>query len=519
MTVAARGGYGAIAVPEVTVVPDPSLVPDAATMRGWIQDVFDQGIRRPGTSVDRWAQEYVRRRFEALGLERVRLEPVDTPYWAPRAAELVVGAGDAAESIHCFATPFSEPGEVRGDLVRVGAPGGAAKGRVALVDLPFVSLPAPFPLMVRRSERIDAGVAAPVQDAGWCHDPDAALESLTHIPPFSVALMQTMEPAVEAGAIGFVGVLRDYPGGGCEYYVPYDGTFRPIPGVYVCESDGDRLDALIVGATGSRAAAGDARVVPVRLRVDAERGSVTTHNVVGELAGADDEWVVVGSHHDGPWASAVEDAAGIALLLAQAEYWSRVAVADRPHRLVFTADAAHMSGGRGADAFCARHESDLGRIVLEVHLEHPARECVERDGNLEVLDTPVPRWWFTSENPELERAVWDALVAEGLDRSLIMTPTALGERPTTDGGRFHLCGVPIVNYLTAPWYLFDPADTLEKVHDASLEPLTRAAVRLIEWTAGRTAAGVRAGIRSSEREVAPFGEAVRSLLLGEGPPS
>lgn len=499
-------------------MPDPSLVPAAAAIRRWIQDIFDQGIRRPGTPADRWAEVYVQRHFEALGLERVRFEPVETPYWSPRSAELVVGEGDAAESIRCFATPFSEPGEVRGDLVRVGAPGGAASGCVAVVDLPFVSLPATFPLMVRRSERIGAGVAAPVQDAGWCHDPDAALESLTHIPPFSVALMQTMEPAIEVGAIGFVGVLRDYPGGGCEYYVPYDGTFRPIPGVYVNEIDGDHLDDLIARSAGG-GEDGGAAGVRVRLRVDADRGSVTTHNVVGELPGADEEWVVVGSHHDGPWASAVEDAAGIALLLAQAEYWSRVPEEDRPHRLVFTANAGHMSGGRGADAFCAAHESDLGRVVLEVHLEHPARECVGRDGRLEVLDTPVPRWWFTSESEELERAVWDALVAEGLDRSLIVTPTALGERPTTDGGRFHLSGVPIVNYLTAPWYLFDAADTMDKVHDASLEPVTRAAIRLVEWTAGRTAAGVRAGIRRSEVAAAPFGEAVRSLVLGEGPPA
>jgi len=519
MTLAARDGYGAVVVQEVTAVPEPSLVPDTAAIRGWIQNVFDQGVRRPGTPADRWAVEHVRRRFEALGLERVRLEPVEAPFWESRAAELIVGEGDAAESISCFATPFSESAEIRGELVRVGAPGGAASGRVALVDLPFVSLPATFPLTVRRSERIDAGAAAPARDAGWCYDPDAALESMTHIPPFSVALMNTMEPAIEVGAIGFVGVLRGYPGGGCEYYVPYDGTFRPIPGVYVCEQDGDRLDALIASGVGRHGGAAGIGAVPVQLRVDAERGSVTTHNVVGELPGADEEWVVVGSHHDGPWSSAVEDASGIALLLAQAEYWSRVPVADRPHRLVFIVDAAHMAGGRGADAFCDRHEIDLDRIVLEVHLEHAARECVERGGHLEVLDSPVPRWWFTSESPDLERAVWDAVVAEGLDRSLILTPTALGERPTTDGGRFHLSGVPIVNYLTAPWYLFDAADTMDKIHDASLEPVTRAAVRIVEWTAGRTAAAVRAGIRVPEHDAPPFDEAVRNLLPGEGTPS
>ena len=483
---------------------DPSLVPETARIRGWIQTIFDQGIRRPGTPADRWAEEHIRQRFEALGLERVRLEPVETPYWEPHAAVLEVGGGGDAESVPCFAVPFSAPGEVRGELARFGAPGASARGRVALVDLPFLPLPATFPVQARRAVRVEAEVVAAAEAAGWCYDPDATLAQGTHIPPFSVALMQTMEPAIEAGAIGFVGVLRGYPGGGCEYYVPYDGAPRAIPGVYVGERDGDRLAGLLARA-GREAGA-----VPLRLRVDAERGTVTTHNVVGELSGADEEWVVVGSHHDGPWSSAVEDASGMALVLAQAEYWSRVPAADRPHRLVFTVNSAHMAGGRGTETFCARHAGNLDRIVLEIHLEHAARECVDRDGRLQVLDTPVPRWWFTSENAELERAVWDALVAERLGRSLILTPDALAERPTTDGGQFHLFGVPLVNYLTAPWYLFDAADTMDKIHDASLEPVTRAAIRLVEWTAGRSAAAVRAGIRPSTKRTLTFDEAARS---------
>jgi hypothetical protein len=53
--------------------------------------------------------------------------------------------------------------------------------------------------------------------------------------------------------------------------------------------------------------------------------------------------------------------------------------------------------------------------------------------------------------------------------------------------------VPLVNFLTAPFYLFDEADTMDKIHRPSLVPVTRAAVRLVEWTAGRSAAAMRAG--------------------------
>jgi hypothetical protein len=72
-----------------------------------------------------------------------------------------------------------------------------------------------------------------------------------------------------------------------------------------------------------------------------------------------------------------------------------------------------------------------------------------------------------------------------------LTPNALAPFPTTDGGPFHLEGVPLVNYLTAPWYLFDPADTLDKVDHASLSAVSRAAFDIVRGTAGISAREMR----------------------------
>ena len=52
-------------------------------------------------------------------------------------------------------------------------------------------------------------------------------------------------------------------------------------------------------------------------------------------------------------------------------------------------------------------------------------------------------------------------------------------------------GVPLVNFLTAPFYLFVSQDTLDKINRPSLVPVTRATVRIIESTAGQTAAAMR----------------------------
>jgi len=133
--------------------------------------------------------------------------------------------------------------------------------------------------------------------------------------------------------------------------------------------------------------------------------------------------------------------------------------------------------------------------VLEVHLEHPALECRVRDGRLVPTGLSEPAWWFTSKNPSLEAAVRAAIEAEDVRRSLIVPPTLFGPRPTTDGGAFHTAGVPLVNFLTAPVYLFDACDTLDKVDRGALAPVTRAAVRIIESTTGVTAAMMRAGIQ------------------------
>jgi hypothetical protein len=444
------------------------LLPREDAIFAAIGEIFARGIRRPGYPADRWAEEWIATRFRELGLDRVRHEPVTLPLWEPRQWSLDVVARTATEPwrIDCFPLPHAaSTARVEAELVAwdPAAPE-RIRGAIALRDVPLMRVP----------HEAMAGLAT------WAHDPAGTFAGATHVLPFGRELMAVMEPVQAAGAAGFVGILRGYPGDSKDYYVPYDAVSRPIPGVWVRGSDGARLRRLL--------AAGPVRV---QLAVDAVRESTTCANVVGELPGADDEVVVIGSHHDGPWSSAVEDASGIALVLAQAAYWSRVPRDARPHRLVFLLNAGHMAGGAGTRAFIDVHRAELARVVLEVHLEHTASEVVERDGALVPTGHPEARWWFTTQIPGLEAAVREAIEVEGLARSLVLRPDTFGPHPTTDGGFFHLEGVPLVNFLTAPFYLFDAIDTLDKIHRPSLVPVTRAAARIIDSTAGVSAAAMR----------------------------
>ena len=404
------------------------LIPSESQIYSWIEEVFAQGIRRPGYPADRWAEEWLQERFRDFGLEKVQREPVDLAYWEPLAASLIITRADHTIDVPCFAMPHSATaGGLQADLIAFDpAQPERVRGAVALHDL--------------RLNRVPHSVFKSL--AKWTYDPGGSFETGRHILPFGREMMHMMEPSIEAGAVAFVGTLSGYPGDSRDYYVPYDAVSRPIPGVWASGSDGERLRAML--AEGPVAAT---------ISLDARREMITSYNIVGELPGADEETVIIGSHHDGPWASAVEDGSGIALVLAQAAYWSQVPESERPHRLVFLLNAGHMAGGAGQATFVREHREELERTVLELHLEHTAAEFRDEEGEPKATGEPEVRWWFTSDLPGVESAVRGAIVAEDLRRSHMLRPTVFGEKPTTDGADFYLAGVPIVHFLAAPWYL------------------------------------------------------------------
>lgn len=469
------GGGASPPAGEVLVDAD---VPDEAMIMGWIGAVVDQGIRRPGYAADEWTEQYTADLFREFGLKDVRLEPVTAKRWEPGDVTLEVVAGATTKRLDAFPVPYSTPVdglEVELTAFDTASPGGAA-GKAALCDVQLIGIPA---------DLMAGSGSVPEDRSRRVYDPDGTLPGATHLTPSQVGV--ELEPTAEAGAAAFIGALKDHPGNPYKFYVPYDALEVPIPAVYVSGTDGAWLHEQL--------AAGP---VQVRLSVAMQEEEVETHNVVGELAGADDEIVIVGSHHDGPWASAVEDGSGIGMVLAQAKYWAVRKAQDRPHRMVFVLHAAHMAGWVGQKEFARKYADELERTVLEVHLEHAAKEIVEENGELVPTGLPVPRWFFTSRNPELEEAVYSALEDEDLKRSLLLAPDAVSGRPPTDGVAYYDVGVPIMNFLGTPWYLFDEFDTIDKVDNENLVAITRTVIRIIAATAGTSAADMRAGVVAAD---------------------
>jgi len=449
-------------------------------MLHWIRTICEFGVRRPGYTAGAMTEQWCAEQFRALGLERVRLEPFEVRRWVARSWSLVVTpAGGVPIELDCYPVPYSAPTDgLELTLAGYAADDPAAvAGRASLHELSLTAVPAEA-LLVLGSIPTDVPVAARSVDL-------RRTLADVQVMPTGAEGAEVMQPSIDAGALAFVGTMENQPGDTCNRYLPYDGIDRPIPGVWIRPSDARRLRLLL--------AAGPVRV---RLEIDSEVAAGVSHNVVGELPGADDEAVHIASHHDAPWASATEDATGIALILAQAAFWAQMRPDDRPHRLVFVLRGGHFSGSWST--FVDDHRDELASVVLSLHLEHAALEVETADGDphgpLRVVDRPVPRWWFTSRNPALEATVIEALRAERLDRSMVLAPDAVGPNPPSDAAAAHERGVPVVSFLAAPPYLFDRTDTIDKVDRNGLVPLTNAAISIIAGTAGVSAAEMRAGI-------------------------
>lgn len=441
-------------------------LPDEARHIAWIEEIIGFGVRRPGTAASAETAEWCATQLESMGYTVTR-QPVPALTSHPGPARVVAWCDDdPSRRVEAtgLTTPFTTEAGA-GDVSRSRrfrlvtrtddaeyTAGDAILEHVRLTELPI--------------SVIDGAVLAR-------HDPTGEFADHVHVLPFGGALGKEIDTVVEAGAGAMIGVV-DAPWTTADYFVPYDGVVRPIPGVWLDRDDGALLDALIADG-------------PVQVEITTEvtnRDSVD-HNIIATAPVGDaDEWVVIGSHHDAPWASAVEDASGIAQVLAQAHAWATIEQGDRPVSMAFLLTAAHMSEGAGTREFIRAWEH-RERIRFAIHLEHIAAEAApDGAGGLRATDRAEVRWWFASApDDDVESALVDsvarAVAVDDLDRSLVLPPEIFGPMPPTDGGFFHLADVPMVNLLAAPMYLFDPADTVEMVHRPSLVPTSRAAARIV----------------------------------------
>jgi hypothetical protein len=188
---------------------------------------------------------------------------------------------------------------------------------------------------------------------------------------------------------------------------------------------------------------------------------------------------MVHSHHDAPWASAVEDASGVSEVLALAKYFSRVPPEKREKTLMFCTLDTHFSMYQGHLDLIAKIKQKDMNVIVDIALEHIGKEIVEKDGELVETGYVCPRGIFVTENPYLLSITRQAVEKNGLERIVILpTYTILGV--PTDAGDFNRAGFSIISLISPPLYIYDVADTLDKVAVDQLNPVATAFADIIE---------------------------------------
>jgi hypothetical protein len=441
---------------------------DSTLMMEWIKEMSGFGPRRAGSPAGHKNEDFLMEQLMNFGLEAVHKESIPILYRETNKALLELDDGEGFKPLMAQWIPFSaytpEQG-IEGKLVyadpRKNLQGGDWKGKIVLTDISF-------PLLdVKLIAKFSLGQ----------YDPDGTMLDINHPATWVRINWHFYKKAFEKGAIGFIGILKDQPGGSYRMYAPYgfrekDILDKPLPGFWVSRNDGPRLREL--------AKKGMTRV---RMIHTGEHLSETTNNILGEIAGQNDEIVILHCHHDSPFKSPVEDASGCAVVLALARHFAKERDNKRKILILFT--AGHFYGSLGTRTFIQRHLKDIvPKVALEITIEHIAKEAIENsEGELVFSGKPEGTGIFVPFNKGVINAVLESIKKNSVDRSFLLSPEGpLGDYPPTDGGDWYEVGVPLINIISNPVYLLNEEDDLEGVMQERLPKVAGAVSDIIRKT-------------------------------------
>ncbi|MDQ3617129.1 MAG: M28 family peptidase [Pseudomonadota bacterium] len=427
---------GSLAVGHVAAAPRETRIPEAAIANvaqlretALASDLgyritesltTEVGARMAGSEADARAVAWAKAKFEALGFDKVWLEPVTFPKWERRSERAEV-LGANAQQLTLTALGGSPGGTVVGEVVRFAdlaaleaAAAGSLAGKIAFVDY----------RMERARDGSGYGPGSRVRSRG----PSAA---------------------IKAGAAGFL--MRS--AGTDSHRNPHTGITRfddgltPIPSAALSAPDADQLTRLL--------ALGPQRV---RVAIDAGwNGEATSYNVIGDMRGSSrpDEVVLIGAHLDS-WdlgTGAIDDGAGVGITMAAAKL-----IGDMPRRPARTirvvAYANEEQGLHGGKAYAEKYAVDVSRHQIAAESDFGAGRV----------------YGYSSSAPEHARAadkqIADALAPLGIEH----LPGKGGAGP--DLGPFVERGLAWARLAQDGTDYFDlhhtPDDTFDKIDPAAL---------------------------------------------------
>ena len=453
--------------------PEAVGMPTEDRIFGWIEYLANLGNRRTGTVGGVKAAAYMKCQFESLGLQDVHYETATASKWEVTRSSLAV-AGQPVDS-YPIAGTFAErdtqsvfstgPGGLNAEIVDIGLGTPAeiqaknVKGKIVLFDLKFV---------------VPTIGLAPLMEFFW--DPGLTIADPSSLTanPFQTTAASVLQGMIDAGAVGIVGVLADYFESNKYYNERYHLNIT-IPGVWVSPGDGKKIRALM--ASGS--------ATPANLVMEGSQKDTIGRVVVGSLPGASMDTILVTSHHDSVWNGAVEDASGAASVLAQAQYFASKPKESRQKTLLFVTTDTHWAEYKGHKGFGQKYILDKAtpyNIVGDVSIEHLGKQGIkDADGKLQVVDQPEYRGIFENLGPTLKETMINGIIKHDLRRIALLDATPMCGTVGVPTDAFACAaGIPTASLISGPNYLYDEADTLDKVDRPQLVPVAEFFSELIE---------------------------------------
>jgi hypothetical protein len=112
---------------------------------------------------------------------------------------------------------------------------------------------------------------------------------------------------------------------------------------------------------------------PVKVHADYTmemRPNLTDSSVWGTLPGMTDEDIVIISHHDAVFTGAMDNASGMAVMVALAEYFSKIPKEQRRRTIKFVSTAGHHNGSFGTQWMHDNRDTVLAKTALIINSEH-----------------------------------------------------------------------------------------------------------------------------------------------------
>ncbi len=436
-------------------------------MTNWIDELIKFGYRRPGQKAGNDAENYIENEFQKIGLRNVKQERIPIKNWIESSWSIKVKSDsnnfETLPSHYIPYTAFTNEA-ITAPLIYAGQGEKQQikdldfKGKIVVVEFSFPVLDGKdlkklALSVIDKNNRISEG---PLHEATW-------IRPAWHV----------YHKAVNAGAVGFIGILTNQPGDLDSYYAPYgfkegDNILKkPLPGFWVGRKVGKHLKKM----------ANKEQQAQINLKGTSEDSF--TSNISGIIPGKSNEVIIIASHHDSPFEGATEDASGVSVVLQIAK--SLIDDNIKPEKtLLFLATGGHFYGSIGTRTFIKEHPEIIKRTIAEIHIEHIANEAIEKNGKLELTGFPEPAALFVPYNKKCVAMANEILKENDIDPTFILPAEGpLGKFPPTDGGDFHLEGIPVFNYISNPVYLLVNYDKRENICFERLVPVAKAFKSLV----------------------------------------